>query len=135
MTEILKQSNLKVTKNREYVLSIIEKHSLPLSAEEIYKKCLNKKVNINLSTIYRTLNTLTENKILIKNVNQDGINYYQLNTHKHKHLLVCEFCGKKIPLDICPLEKMLEQVSKDNNFEITSHNIELYGKCSKCLTL
>lgn len=131
MNSVFKDKNLKQTKNRELILKIIHSSKLPISAEDIYKLCV-KNLNVNLSTIYRTLNTLEKNKILIKQMRQDGVAYYQENTHNHKHLLICKICDKQIPLDNCPLEDMLKNVAKSTNFEITSHSIELYGICENC---
>lgn len=133
MEDILKKKNLKATKGREKVMDIIKNAELPINAEEIYKLCLKEDNNINLSTIYRTLNTLVKNQILIKQVRQDGVAYYQENKHDHKHLLICTNCNKKITLDICPLEKLLNNIAIDTHFKITAHNIELYGLCPKCL--
>lgn len=133
MEDILKKKNLKATKGREKVMDIIKNAELPINAEEIYKLCLKEDNNINLSTIYRTLNTLVKNQILIKQVRQDGVAYYQENKHDHKHLLICTNCNKKITLDICPLEKLLNNIATDTHFKITAHNIELYGLCPKCL--
>ena len=132
MENVLKQSNLKNTKARENILEIIKNAKLPISAEEIYKTCLVGDTNVNLSTIYRTLNTMVGNEILIKQVRQDGVAYYQENKHDHKHLLICTKCGKKITLDICPLEQVLKNIASQTKFTITSHNIEVYGLCEKC---
>lgn len=131
MEEIFKTNNLKKTKAREMVLQIIKSENYPITAEEIYKKTF-KKHAINLSTIYRTLNVLSISNVLIKQVRQDGIAYFQLNKHDHKHLIKCVHCGKEIPLDNCPLEELLSNISKKTHFEITSHNIELYGVCEDC---
>lgn len=132
MTNILHENNLKQTKNREVILNIIKGSVLPMSAEDIYKHCLDQKININLSTIYRTLNTMENKHLLIKQVRNDGKAYFQENKHDHKHLFVCTSCGKNIILDNCPLEEMLQTLSAKSDFTIQSHNIELYGICKKC---
>lgn len=132
MSNILKQNNLKKTKTRQEILKAINQSKLPICAEEIYQKCLDKDVNINLSTVYRTLNTLEEKEILIKQIRNDGKSYFQENNHEHKHLFICTQCSEKIVLDNCPLECLLNDLSKANDFTVTSHNIELYGLCKKC---
>ena len=132
MANVLQDNNLKRTKNRQQIIEIIKKAKLPISAEEIYKVCLDKNKNINLSTIYRTLNTLEEKGALIKTIRNDGKAYFQENSHNHKHLFVCTNCGKTIVLDNCPLEELLHQLSEKSDFSIISHNIELYGLCKEC---
>lgn len=133
MAEILTTHKLKKTKNRQEILDIIKKSSLPVSAEDIYKQCLENKSNINLSTIYRTLSLLEEKGVLIKQVRNDGKSYFQENKHDHKHLFVCNTCGKTIVLPHCPLEEMVKHLEIKEGFTISTHNIELYGTCKKCL--
>ncbi len=131
MDAILKETNLKTTKARELVLKVIEHAEFPLTAEDIYKQTFLTH-NVNLSTIYRTLNTLSDKHILIKQVRQDGKAYYQFNRTDHKHLISCVSCGLELPLDHCPLEIMIKKIAKQTGFSITNHNIELYGICPNC---
>lgn len=132
MPNVLKDNNLKNTKNREHILQAIKKSKLPINAEEIYKILLDKKLNVNLSTIYRTLSTLANKGVLIKQIRNDGKSYFQENKHDHKHLFICTSCGKTIILNNCPLEEMINIISKNNDFTVISHNIELYGHCKHC---
>ena len=132
MEKLLKDFNLKSTKNREIVIDIITNSILPQSAEDIYKITTSQKHNINLSTVYRTLNTLSDKGILIKQVRQDSRAYFQLNRHEHKHILICNSCHKEQPIDNCPFEGINKKIAKDTGFIITSHNIEIYGICPNC---
>jgi len=131
--ELFKKFNLKDTKNREIILCILQNSSLPLSAEDIYKSVSSQKQNINLSTIYRTLNTLSEKQILIKQVRQDSKSYFQLNKHDHKHVLICNICHKEVPISECPFDSVNKKLSKTTGFSILSHNIEIFGICPDCL--
>lgn len=134
MNNLLKGTNLKNTKNRRIILDIITKSKMPISAEQIYKECV-KHNSMNLSTIYRTLNTLEEVGVLIKAIRQNGVAYYQENKHDHIHLLLCTNCNKKVLLDICPWEKALNEVAEQTKYKVTCHNIELYGLCPECQKL
>ena len=73
--------------------------------------------------------------MLLKQLRNDGISYFQENKHDHKHLFVCSNCTKSIVLDNCPLEDLLNSLEKQEGFEIKAHNIELYGLCKNCLGL
>ena len=68
--------DFKRTKNRIKILNVLNYTSTPLCAEDLYTM-LNKKINI--ATIYRNLNFLSDKKILTKFIFDDGKMYYKLN--------------------------------------------------------
>ncbi len=128
---IFKSAELKTTKRRLAILSTLEISKVPMTAEEIY--CIvTKDVNMSLSTTYRTLGTLSEKGILLKNLSNDGKTYYQINNHQHKHQLVCTFCNKVIPIDDCPLTNLEENLTRQTGFTITGHSLEFSGVCPGC---
>lgn len=128
---VLKSSDLKTTKRRMAILMILEKSAVPMTAEDIYSIVV-KDVHMSLSTTYRTLGTLSEKGILLKNLSQDGKTYYQINNHQHRHQLVCTLCNETIPIDDCPLSNIEESLTKQTGFTITGHNLEFSGICPKC---
>ncbi|MEG0855970.1 MAG: Fur family transcriptional regulator [Terrisporobacter sp.] len=128
---ILKSANLKSTKKRLVILSVLNNSTSPLSTEEILDET-SKEVNMNLSTIYRALAALTEKGILFKQISNDGKTYYQINNNEHKHQLVCSLCNKVILVDCCPLMRFEDELCKDTGFTITSHNLEFTGICPDC---
>lgn len=129
--EILKSVELKNTKKRQTILSILEKAHKPLTAEEIYDKTMVL-TRMSFSTVYRTLGALTEKQILMKELMQDGKTYYQFNNHNHKHHLVCNICGEIIPVDDCPLHNLENDLASKTGYIITGHSLEFNGVCPKC---
>jgi len=131
MSKILKEAQLKNTKGREVVLEVIKKSSMPISAEDVYN-LVNKKISINLSTVYRTLSTLSQKGVLISNIMFDKKTYYQINNLAHKHILVCEVCHSQTPIKDCPLHHLEDKIAEETGFVIKGHNLEIIGICSKC---
>ncbi|ROR21940.1 Fur family ferric uptake transcriptional regulator [Mobilisporobacter senegalensis] len=129
--EILKSVELKNTKKRQIILSILEKAHKPLTAEEIYAQTIGQ-TRMSFSTVYRSLGALTEKQILMKELMQDGKTYYQFNNNNHKHLLVCSICGEIIPIDDCPLHKLENDLVSKTGYIITGHSLEFNGICPKC---
>lgn len=74
---ILKNAALKSTKKRQLLLFLLQKQARPMTAEELHELA-EPILPMNTSTVYRTLNTLTEKEILIRSVRQDGKAYYAL---------------------------------------------------------
>lgn len=128
---LLKSANLKSTRKRLVILSVLNNSISPLTSEEILEEA-SKEVDMNLSTIYRALGALTEKGILLKQLSNDGKTYYQINNRQHKHQLVCTLCNKVILVDCCPLKKFENELCKDTGFTITSHNLEFSGICPEC---
>ena len=128
---ILKTVNLKNTKKRMTILSVLNNSHTPLAPEDILEQ-VSKEININLSTIYRALNALTEKGILLKQLSNDGKTYYQINNREHKHQLVCSLCNKIILVSCCPLKRIENDLCKETGFTITSHNLEFTGICPEC---
>lgn len=124
--------NLKNTKNRAKILSTFKSTSEPLCAEDIYNKVDR---TINIATIYRNLNTLSNKRILNKIIFDDGKMYYRLNDSMHTHNLVCNICHNITPIKNCPIDLISKNVKETTGYEITNHLLELRGVCPKCQNL
>ena len=132
METILKSRELKNTKGRNLIIEVLKNAKAPLSAEEIYSSLINK--GINLSTVYRTLNTFYDNGIVLKEVNQKKENVFSLikDEHDDHHVLVCTKCHKVVQLKGCPYHEVNEKIEEETGFKIQDHNIEIYGVCPDC---
>ena len=128
---ILKNAALKSTKKRQLLLLLLQRQARPMTAEELHELA-EPTLPMNVSTVYRTLNTLTEKKILIRSVRQDGKAYYTLAKKDHSHRLICNLCGKVIPVDTCPLSELEETLQASTGFQITGHSLEFTGFCPEC---
>lgn len=121
---------LKKTKTRELVKNILEKESKPLSAYDIYEQL--KDQNITLSSIYRTLDTFHNNKIITKDISNDKVSKYTLNKKEHKHFLECKECHSSTPLDFCPYHNANKKIKNETNFTVDEHNLIILGICENC---
>lgn len=130
--EILKRKGMKNTKHRNAILLLLEKSEYPLTAEELYILLMEKTATINLSTVYRTLDTFVSKNLVIKSTMDDGKARYELNLHEHKHHLFCIGCHKIISIKECPMGELQETLKKKMNFDVTGHKLEIYGYCHNC---
>lgn len=131
INNLLKEKNLKVTKNRRIILEALQNIADPVSAEELFDK-LKADYDVDLSTIYRNLNILEEKNLLLKSTNLYGINYYQINNSKHKHFITCNICQKKFTIENCPVHDLEESIQEETGFILNGHNFEFTGICPDC---
>lgn len=129
MLEILKKNNIKLTKQRELVFNSIKGLDTKATIKEIQNKCGDK---VDSSTIYRIIALLIDKKILIKNLDSNGIVYYTINDSKHIHYIECTQCHKKTKIDYCPVKEIEKQVCSETGYILISHTIKLDGICEKC---
>ncbi|MEG0285099.1 MULTISPECIES: Fur family transcriptional regulator [Vagococcus] len=132
----LQEASYKLTPQRETtVLVLLENEKDHLSAEEIYMLAKLKSPEIGLATVYRTLEMLTELKVLDKISFTDGLARYDMRKegakHFHHHLLCLE-CGdiEEIEDDLLlEVEKVVEERFK---FQVSDHRLTFHGVCQKC---
>lgn len=122
---------IKNTKKRNEILKIIQNNKVPITAQEIYNKICSK-YQINLSTIYRTLNLLTKENLLLREIRNDKKSYYQINNNIHKHRIICTKCNSDVIISNCPLKKLEATIEKETGYKLTSHIFELRGLCPNC---
>ncbi|MDU5111333.1 MAG: Fur family transcriptional regulator [Clostridium sp.] len=125
-----RENGIRVTAGRISILNIIEASEKGLSAENIYDECKKKNNNLNLSTVYRTLDLLEE-KDVIKKISIDGPSLYILKRENHKHILECDVCHKCVEIP-CPMEEIEEAIKAKVGFSLTQHKLELNGICDQC---
>lgn len=137
--KILKEKGLKVTSQRMVVLEALgrnpEKH---LTAEEIYEIVKVDNPEIGLATVYRTVQLLLELE-LIERINlDDGYVRYEIGDmedephHRHHHL-ICLKCGNVSAFQNDMLEVLESSVKSSMGFQVTDHEVKLYGYCADCL--
>ena len=129
----LKQSGLKKTKIRIAVLRLLEENQEPVSAEQIFDGLKSQAVSVNLSTVYRTLESLLGKKMILKrSFSGDSKAVFEYNRAVHKHYLICLGCKKFLPLAHCPLGSYEEALARETNYTIEGHTLDIYGYCPEC---
>jgi Fur family transcriptional regulator, ferric uptake regulator len=112
----------KATPQRLTVLRALaeEQHQ---SLEEIRARC----PEVGLVTIYRTLDLLSGIGA-VRRLDLGNGPRYEL-AEDHHHHLICESCGRVSEFEECPVDPRLLQ---DMDFEVSSHSLEVYGRCTDC---
>ncbi len=131
--EVLTTHELRYTKQREAIIQVLLQNDPALiSAEDILNQVIKEYPNLNLTTVYRTLDLLKSLNLVDKITNEDGLSHYKISCaiHHHHHI-ICTECGKTEMIDFCPMNT-LAQLSEDKGFALTNHRLELYGICSSC---
>lgn len=128
---LLRNLNIKITKARTAILEIFENNPVSMNAEEILNICRSKNINLDLSTVYRTLDLFDEKGILEKFDIGNGRYSYVLKKEAHKHLLLCRLCHREIEID-CPMKQIEEIIKNKTGFSSIEHELKIEGICEDC---
>jgi Fur family ferric uptake transcriptional regulator len=129
----LKQVGLKNTKHRNSILNILEGCLSPITAEEIFLELKKQQIAINLSSVYRILESLVAKEMVLKS-SMAGENkaMFELKRTGHRHRLICSGCKKMIPIEGCPVSEFEKSLQQQTGFRVTGHKLEIYGYCHDC---
>jgi Fur family ferric uptake transcriptional regulator len=119
------------TKQKRIIWSIVEGAGRPLSPSEVHAQALTCLPRISLSTVYRALKSLQdEQRIVAVSLpgTPDRYETRSLADHHHHHFH-CDECGKVFDVPGCGL-RIDSRLPK--GFELTRHEVVLYGSCSEC---
>jgi Fur family ferric uptake transcriptional regulator len=112
-----------------------------MSAKEIFASIQKKYPGIGLSTVYRTLDLLSQTGLLNKLDIGEGQSRYEYRSNEkkgHHHHIICTRCGKIIDYsdsldeELALVRKAEENLVQKYNFVVQDHNIEFYGLCKDC---
>lgn len=131
MRDELREKGLRLTPQRELVLTAVRTlgHATP---EEIATYIHRTHPNINLSTVYRNLETLENvGLVLHTHLGHGGATYHAAEEVNHLHL-VCGKCGSVGEAPIETAATFVNALSDDYGFKTDVTHFAVYGKCANC---
>ncbi len=120
------------SRQREEIIKVIKENYNHPTAEEIYMIVKAKDPSVSRSTVYRNLNLLVDEKIIIKIPMRIGADRYDYIRKPHNHA-ICIKCGKIIDFYYeFDYKKLTNSVETQTGIKISDTGIALEGLCSEC---
>ncbi len=121
-----------MSRSNPRVLNTLERAGGFASAQEVYQLMQRAGESIGLTTVYRSLQSLADDKIVDVLRRDDGESVYRLCGATHHHHLVCKGCGDAFEIPGGAIEKWAKSMAEEHGFRDVGHSAEIYGLCSKC---
>jgi len=121
-----------VSKSNPRVLSTLERAGGFASAQEVYRLMQRQGDRIGLTTVYRSLQAMLEDKVIDVLRKDDGEALYRLCGETHHHHLVCKSCGVTVEIEGGAIEKWAKNIASDHGFRDAGHTAEIFGTCARC---
>lgn len=132
LTQELRDQGYRLTPQRMVIIAAIEASDNHISAEEIYAQVKVKYSQVNISTVYRTLELLKKLGLVTEIDLGEGRVRYHSAEKGHHHHLVCRRCGTIIDLDETLLSPLKHSLRHDYNFEADLKHLAIFGHCLSC---
>lgn len=134
----LKQKGIRLTRQRQILLELIDKSGEHLDAERLYHMAKEVDPKLNRVTVYRTLKMLKQGGLVdeLDLMHVDGDQHYYETRMKQEHAhIICLRCGKVEEFFGDPLQKLRKQVEAHFGFQVLIQRTEVGGYCSHCQRL
>jgi len=128
----LQERGYRMTPQRMMVLSAIESSDSHISAEDIYVQVKAQYPHVNISTVYRTLELLKDERLVTETDFGEGRVRYHSADKGHHHHLVCRKCGKTVDLDDDALSCLKDTLRDKYQFEADLKHLAIFGQCAEC---
>ena len=128
----LSQRGYRLTPQRLMIVSAIEDSQDHISAEEMYAQVAARYPNVNISTVYRTLELLKRLGLVTETDLGGGcVRYHPAHKGRHHHL-VCRQCGQMIDLDESLLVPLKAALLRQHDFSADLNHLAITGRCVRC---
>lgn len=134
LTRSLHAHGLRLTPQRQLVLEILEGMDQHLDAEGIWQRAQQEDADINLATVYRSLNVLTEiGLVQISYLGEGQKRAFYETVAKPDHLhFACLQCGNVLELDSQAFNQVQRELERRYAIAIQTVHLKFEGSCSEC---
>ncbi|BDF57556.1 transcriptional repressor [Christensenellaceae bacterium] len=119
------------SKQRELILKTVLERRIHPTADTVFSLLKPDHPNLSLATVYRNLNLLAENGLLLRIPVPDGADHFDGTLSPHYHM-ICEKCGQMVDVPREYVPAFDSEVAQKTGCVIHSHTIVFYGLCEHC---
>jgi Fur family ferric uptake transcriptional regulator len=134
----LKERGVRLTRQRQILLDLIDKAGEHLDAEGLCRLAQERDPKLNRVTVYRTLKMLKEGGLIdeLDLMHYGGDQHYYETRLKQEHAhVICLRCGKVEEFFGEPLARLRRQIESHFGFEVLLARTEMGGYCAHCRML
>jgi len=122
----------RLTPQREMIVEAIAHAGRHVTAEDVFAQVHERTSALNIATVYRTLDLLSELGLISRGDLGGGkVSYAPLSHGPHCHL-VCRSCGQVIEADAALVEGLDKRLHDACGFSPDLGHFVVYGVCADC---
>ncbi len=115
----------------QLVLNAVRQLGNHPTADDVYNYVVQMHPNISMGTVYRNLNSLAEDGILVKISVPDAADRFDHTLEKHYHIK-CMNCKEFVDVNLDYMQDLDDKVAELTKYKILSHDVVFKGICHNC---
>lgn len=125
------QAEIRLTPQRQVILEELAKVKTHPTANEVYDMVRKRLPRIGLGTVYRNLELMAENGLILKLEVGGTQKRFDATTDRHYHIR-CTNCGRVDDIEFDVMPHINKMASDSCDYRVLSHHIEFSGICETC---
>ena len=131
-SERLREMGYRLTPQRLMILEAVQSNDDHTSAEEVHARVVERYPDVNISTVYRTLELLKHLGLVVETDLGEGRVKYHYAEKGHHHHLVCQKCGAVLELEESVLRPLQNTLLRKYGFRADLGHFAIFGHCLRC---
>ncbi len=128
----LQENGYRLTAARRAVVEAIQNSTRALTPMEVFDMARKKYRALGLVSVYRTLEKLEELHLIQRVHQPQGCQAFTAESSGHKHLLLCQNCGRVTFFEGDDLDELIRTISKKTGYQVHEHWLQFLGLCQNC---
>lgn len=135
LLDALESRGVRLTAQRRALIETIQEANSHLDADSLLRQARRRDPNIDRATVYRTIDLLKRmgmiDELDLMHIEGEK-HYYEVRTQKEHLHLACFGCGEIKEFTSPSFERLKQEISAKNQFEIQVMRLEVGGLCKRC---
>ena len=129
--KVLREHGLKVTPQRLAIYTMLKNTASHPNAESIFKTLEPENPTMSLATVYKTLDSFKNAKLVLEINIGDGCSHYDADISPHNHF-ICTKCNKITDIFYGSTSELENKVKTDIGCDIDNTQVLFFGICAEC---
>ena len=132
-TQTLHELGYRLTPQRVLVWDVLRQSGSHMSAEEVCARVQERFPQVNMSTVYRTLELLVGLELVRETHLGPTRRFFEVEEEVPHHHLVCDLCGRVAHIHDEDLGDLRSVLCTEQGF--TTRELTVFGRCRECREL
>jgi Fe2+ or Zn2+ uptake regulation protein len=131
ISDKIRSRGFRLTPQRLTILQVLQHSGKHLTPTEVYEIARQSMPGLTETTVYRTLEFLSDNGFALAAHIGSGRLVYQVGGYDHHHV-ICQKCGGEAEVSHTQLTELYGAIEQSTGYHLTTSHLTFFGLCPAC---